>query len=73
MDEKDFKLAVALRGRSFQRNLNTYHIFTKLDPPLEKDNLSGGHTYNIAVMNIGAPAGGYLEKFGIAFSAVYYF
>lgn len=59
MDAKDFELAVKLRGRSFQRNLATYRLLTKLHTPKEKDNLSGGFTYNIAVMNVGAPAGGF--------------
>lgn len=58
MDSKNFELAVKLRGSSFQRNLSTYRLLTKLHTPLEKDNLSGGHTFNIAVMNVGAPAGG---------------
>jgi 6-phosphofructokinase 1 len=59
MDEKDWELAVKLRGRSFQRNLDTYRLLTKLHMR-EKDNLSGGKTYNIAVINVGAPAGGKL-------------
>lgn len=58
MDTKDFELAVKLRGRSFQRNLATYRLLTKLHTPIEKDNLSGGHNFNMAVMNVGAPAGG---------------
>ncbi|KAH7723923.1 6-phosphofructokinaseliver type-like protein [Aphelenchoides avenae] len=58
MDEKDFELAVKLRGRSFARNLATYRLLTKLQTPQEKDNLSGGRTFNVAVMNVGAPAGG---------------
>jgi 6-phosphofructokinase 1 len=58
MDSKDFELAVKLRGRSFQRNLLTYRLLTKLKTPQERDNLSEGHSYNMAVMNIGAPAGG---------------
>ncbi|KAI6173801.1 ATP-dependent 6-phosphofructokinase [Aphelenchoides besseyi] len=58
MDTKDFELAVKLRGRSFQRNLLTYRLLTKLKAPQEKDNLSDGKSYNMAVMNIGAPAGG---------------
>ncbi|KAI1730629.1 phosphofructokinase domain-containing protein [Ditylenchus destructor] len=58
MDAKNFELAVKLRGRSFQRNLATYRLFAKLHTPIEKDNLSGGKSYNIAVMNVGAPAGG---------------
>ncbi|CAJ0914045.1 unnamed protein product, partial [Mesorhabditis belari] len=56
MNEKDWETAVRLRGRSFQRNLDTYRLLTKLHP--EKDNLSGGHHFNVAVMNVGAPAGG---------------
>ncbi|KAI6243825.1 ATP-dependent 6-phosphofructokinase [Aphelenchoides fujianensis] len=58
MDTKDFDMAVKLRGRSFQRNLLTYRLLTKLKTPQEKDNLSEGRSYNMAVMNIGAPAGG---------------
>ena len=58
MDTKDFDLAVKLRGRSFQRNLLSYRLLTKLAAPLERDNLSEGNSYNMAVMNIGAPAGG---------------
>ncbi|CAK5058392.1 unnamed protein product [Meloidogyne enterolobii] len=58
MDAKNFEKAVHLRGQSFQRNLNTYRLLTKLHTPKEKDNLSGGVSYNVAVMNVGAPAGG---------------
>lgn len=58
MDEKNWDLAVKLRGRSFQRNLHTYQLLTKMKPPVEKDNLSGGQEFNLAVMNVGAPAGG---------------
>ncbi|KAK6056694.1 hypothetical protein COOONC_05801 [Cooperia oncophora] len=57
MNEKDWDLAVKLRGRSFQRNLETYKLLTKLRT-VEKDNLSGGQNFNVAVMNVGAPAGG---------------
>uniref|UniRef100_A0A914DK92 ATP-dependent 6-phosphofructokinase n=1 Tax=Acrobeloides nanus TaxID=290746 RepID=A0A914DK92_9BILA len=57
MDELDWELAVKLRGRSFQRNLDTYRLLTKLHTR-EKDNLSEGRVFNIAVMNVGAPAGG---------------
>jgi 6-phosphofructokinase 1 len=58
MDSKEWELAVKLRGRSFQRNLDTYRLLTKLHTPTEKDNLSEGKTFNVAVMNVGAPAGG---------------
>jgi 6-phosphofructokinase 1 len=59
MDALQFDKAVQMRGRSFQRNLATYRLLTKLHTPQEKDNLSGGHTYTMAVMNVGAPAGGF--------------
>jgi len=63
MDAKNFEKAVHLRGQSFQRNLNTYRLLTKLHTPKEKDNLSGGVSYNVAVMNVGAPAGGMFSPF----------
>ncbi|OUC40266.1 6-phosphofructokinase [Trichinella nativa] len=58
MEEKNWDLAVRLRGRSFQRNLETYKLLAKLSPPTEKGNLSGGHIFTLAVMNVGAPACG---------------
>uniref|UniRef100_A0A0N4ZWF9 ATP-dependent 6-phosphofructokinase n=1 Tax=Parastrongyloides trichosuri TaxID=131310 RepID=A0A0N4ZWF9_PARTI len=58
MNRLDFDLAVELRGPSFKRNLDTYRMLTKLHIPREKDNLSEGNVFNVAVMNIGAPAGG---------------
>uniref|UniRef100_A0AC35TQ24 ATP-dependent 6-phosphofructokinase n=1 Tax=Rhabditophanes sp. KR3021 TaxID=114890 RepID=A0AC35TQ24_9BILA len=59
MEVKDFELAVKLRGRSFQRNLETYRLLTKMKTPKMNDlHLKAPMTYNIAVMNIGAPAGG---------------
>ncbi len=42
MNEKDWQSAVALRGRSFARNLDTYKLLTRLQVPKEKDNLSSG-------------------------------
>ncbi|CAD6193057.1 unnamed protein product [Caenorhabditis auriculariae] len=57
MADKDWETAVKLRGRSFQRNLETYKLLTKLRM-VEKDNLSEGHHFNVAVMNVGAPSGG---------------
>lgn len=54
MDERRFRDAVELRGRSFENNLNTYKLLsTKLlagDVP--KSN------FNVAVLNVGAPAAG---------------
>ncbi|KAL3072743.1 hypothetical protein niasHS_017717 [Heterodera schachtii] len=58
MQTLDFAKALELRGKSFKRNLDTYRLFTKLHTPKEKGNISAGHVYNVAVMNIGAPAGG---------------
>lgn len=57
MADKDWTTAVMLRGRSFQRNLETYKLLTKMRT-VEKDNLSEGHKFNVAVINVGAPAGG---------------
>lgn len=58
MDDKQFELACKLRGRSFERNLEMYKLLTKMVPPVEKDTLSKGFTFNLAVMNVGAPACG---------------
>lgn len=57
MDQKNWELAVNLRGRSFQRNLETYRLLTKMRT-VEKDNLSEGHEFTVAVLNVGAPSGG---------------
>uniref|UniRef100_A0A0N5A958 ATP-dependent 6-phosphofructokinase n=1 Tax=Syphacia muris TaxID=451379 RepID=A0A0N5A958_9BILA len=58
MDEHRWAEAVKLRGRSFQRNLDTYRLLAKLRIPEEADNLSEGMKFNVAVVNVGAPAGG---------------
>ncbi|XP_054551031.1 ATP-dependent 6-phosphofructokinase, platelet type isoform X3 [Talpa occidentalis] len=54
MDERRFKDAVQLRGRSFENNLNTYkRLAIKLpDSQIPKSNC------NVAVINVGAPAAG---------------
>jgi len=54
MSQKNWELAVQLRGKSFQRNLETYRMLTRLKPPLQAD--SPG--WNLAVMHIGAPCCG---------------
>merc|ERR1712142_1119315 len=54
MQEKNWELAVQLRGKSFQRNLETYRMLTRLKPPLQID-CTG---WNLAVMHIGAPCCG---------------
>merc|ERR1719495_1025002 len=37
MNGKNWELAVQLRGKSFQRNLDTYRMLTRLKPPLQED------------------------------------
>lgn len=60
MADKNWELAVELRGRSFARNLETYKMLTRLKPPkLPVDvNGRGIGSYTMAVMHIGAPACG---------------
>uniref|UniRef100_A0A8C6UR28 ATP-dependent 6-phosphofructokinase n=1 Tax=Neogobius melanostomus TaxID=47308 RepID=A0A8C6UR28_9GOBI len=53
MDEKRFEDAVKLRGRSFQNNLRTYKLLAHRKP--ESDLPSN---FNVAVLNVGAPAAG---------------
>ncbi|OCT73888.1 hypothetical protein XELAEV_18032852mg [Xenopus laevis] len=54
MDERRFDDAVRLRGRSFENNLNTYKLLShkKNVSELPKSN------FNVAVLNVGAPAAG---------------
>ncbi|KAG8573495.1 hypothetical protein GDO81_012431 [Engystomops pustulosus] len=54
MDERRFEDAVRLRGRSFENNLNTYKLLShkKNISELPKSN------FNVAVLNVGAPAAG---------------
>ncbi|XP_014346775.1 ATP-dependent 6-phosphofructokinase, platelet type isoform X8 [Latimeria chalumnae] len=54
MDEGKFEEAVRLRGRSFENNLNTYKLLAhrRLDSELPKS------SFNVAVLNVGAPAAG---------------
>ncbi|KAK9980144.1 hypothetical protein ABG768_013528 [Culter alburnus] len=54
MDEKRFEEAVKLRGRSFENNLNTYKLLShrKIDAELPHS------SFNVAVLNVGAPAAG---------------
>ncbi|XP_068790433.1 ATP-dependent 6-phosphofructokinase, platelet type isoform X2 [Struthio camelus] len=54
MDEGRFVEAVRLRGRNFENNLNTYKLLShkKPDAELPKTN------FNVAVLNVGAPAAG---------------
>uniref|UniRef100_A0A4W5LV41 ATP-dependent 6-phosphofructokinase n=1 Tax=Hucho hucho TaxID=62062 RepID=A0A4W5LV41_9TELE len=54
MDEKNFEEAVRLRGRSFENNLNTYKLLSYHKADSELPNSS----FNVAVLNVGAPAAG---------------
>ncbi|VDM95049.1 unnamed protein product [Thelazia callipaeda] len=57
MEEHDWDMAVKLRGRSFHRNLETYRLLTKVEPKAKFIN-QGEPIFNVAVINVGAPAGG---------------
>jgi len=54
MADKNWDLAVKLRGRIFSSHLETYRMLTKIKPPTV-ENKKG---WNLAVMHIGAPACG---------------
>ncbi|CAF2454043.1 unnamed protein product [Rotaria sp. Silwood2] len=55
MSSKRFKEAQELRGRSFKGNLETYIRLSKLRPKLFSNKQ---HSFNLAVLNVGAPACG---------------
>ncbi|ROI79342.1 ATP-dependent 6-phosphofructokinase, platelet type [Anabarilius grahami] len=54
MDEKKFEEAVRLRGRSFENNLKTYKLLAHRKPESELPHSN----FNVAVLNVGAPAAG---------------
>ncbi|NXI24118.1 PFKAP protein, partial [Sterrhoptilus dennistouni] len=54
MDEGRFLEAVRLRGRSFENNLNTYKLLSNKRPDAELPKTN----FNVAVLNVGAPAAG---------------
>lgn len=60
MANKDWTKAVQLRGRSFERNLQTYKMLTRLKPPRSATDAlgKGVEGYRLAVMHIGAPCCG---------------
>jgi len=55
MGEKNWQLAVQLRGRSFQRNLETFRMLSKNKP---KKGAIKGMGWNLAVVHCGAPCCG---------------
>merc|ERR1719439_399419 len=54
MDEKNWELAVKLRGKIFESHLHTYKLLTRFKPPETVMN----NGWNLAVMHVGAPACG---------------
>ncbi|KAG7526728.1 ATP-dependent 6-phosphofructokinase, platelet type-like isoform X4 [Solea senegalensis] len=54
MDGKRFEEAVKLRGRSFENNLKTYKLLAHRKPESELP----VSNFNVAVLNVGAPAAG---------------
>lgn len=54
-EDREWEKAVELRGRSFQRNLDTYKMLSKNKVVVEEQAAKG---YNLAVMHCGAPACG---------------
>ncbi|XP_028289651.1 ATP-dependent 6-phosphofructokinase, platelet type-like isoform X6 [Gouania willdenowi] len=54
MDNKRFEDAVKLRGRSFENNLKTYKLLAHRKPESELP----VSNFNVAVLNVGAPAAG---------------
>ncbi|XP_050294013.1 ATP-dependent 6-phosphofructokinase isoform X2 [Anthonomus grandis grandis] len=67
MADKEWDKAVALRGKSFMRNLETYKLLTRLKPPKSafdesgkgrRFTMHGSEGYTMAVIHIGAPCCG---------------
>jgi len=55
MAEKNWELAIQLRGRSFISNLETYRLLSRLKPPAVVGDKTG---WRLAVINIGSPCCG---------------
>lgn len=49
MADKNWDLAVQLRGRSFARNLETYKMLTRLKPPKEAFDDAGKPSVSMAL------------------------
>lgn len=63
MGDKKWDNAVQLRGVSFKRNLETYRMLTKINPPKTIEHKG----YRLAVMHCGAPCCGW--SFGYRFES----
>jgi 6-phosphofructokinase 1 len=57
MAERNWDLAVSLRGKSFMRNLETYRMLSK-NKPKNLQGCDGSSGRNLAVINVGAPCCG---------------
>ncbi|XP_014208487.1 ATP-dependent 6-phosphofructokinase isoform X5 [Copidosoma floridanum] len=55
MADKNWDLAVQLRGKGFVRNLETYKMLTRLKAPVDVDQKDH---YTLAVMHVGSPSCG---------------
>ncbi|XP_054163832.1 ATP-dependent 6-phosphofructokinase-like isoform X2 [Oppia nitens] len=58
MKDGKWELAVKLRGRSFERNLETYKMLTRIRPPKSVSDEQSVGGYRLAVMHAGAPCCG---------------
>ncbi|XP_033108186.1 ATP-dependent 6-phosphofructokinase, platelet type-like [Anneissia japonica] len=61
VQEQEFETAASLRGKSFANNLKTYITLSKKKPKEDVCSIDGkicSSNFNIALMNIGAPAAG---------------
>ena len=56
MAERNWDLAIQLRGKSFCSNLQTFRLLTRLKPPTDFTSTKTG--YRLAVINIGSPCCG---------------
>ncbi|XP_050476585.1 ATP-dependent 6-phosphofructokinase isoform X6 [Bombus huntii] len=56
MADKNWELAVKLRGKGFARNLDTYKMLTRLKAPVDHD--PSKQHYTLGVMHIGSPSCG---------------
>ncbi|XP_028525129.1 ATP-dependent 6-phosphofructokinase isoform X6 [Apis cerana] len=58
MADKNWNLAVQLRGKGFARNLETYKMLTRLKAPIECTNPNKSCHYTLGVIHIGSPSCG---------------
>lgn len=50
MADKDWEMAVELRGKSFKRNLETYKLLTRLKPPKSAFDAEGHGRVSVFVL-----------------------